>query len=1077
MHCPHCQTENPDTSRFCMQCGAPLTLICTQCGTALPPQARFCFTCGAQVSAPPPQPTPAPPAAPPTSDVSPLDRAIQRLIPAEFAERLLASRGRVETERRLVTILFSDVKGSTAMSEDMDPEDWMEVMNEAFEVLITPIYRHEGTLVRLMGDAILALFGAPIAHEDDAERACRAALEIVAGARELAARLERERGIGGFNVRVGLNTGLVVVGEVGSDLRVEITAMGDAVNLAARMEQNAPPGGVLITHNTFRHIRGLFDVLPQPPLMVKGKKEPVQTYILLQARPRAFRMPTRGLEGVQTRTVGREEELHLLRQAFQRAMENGGTEALTVVGDAGVGKSRLLLEFEGWLATRPEDIVYLRSRAFPETTHAPYSLLRDLFCAHLDIHEDDPAEQVREKVISGLSSYLDPDRAALVGQLVGFDFSIVPAVANLLGSSSLASLALAYLTRYFHALTTEQRVVILLEDLHWADAPSLDFFAQMVEELPDRRLLIVSLARPTLYERRPDWPYARVDLRPLSTDHTRELLAEILQQEIPAGLEEIVVRSAEGNPFYVEELVKMLMEDGVIVPDGENWRVEMERLKTVHVPPTLAGVLQARLDSLPAAEKSLLQQAAVVGRNFWDTAVAVLGERPLEEVVHGLEAVRAREMVFRGEGSAPVGGREYLFKHAVLRDVAYETVLLKLRRVYHKRVAEWLETHAGERLSEYTVLIAEHYERAGEKGKAVEWLHRAGDAAWQACAFAEAVSFYGRALAFLSPEEGERRTRLLVRIGEALDKMGDYEPAKERLAEGLALARSLGEHLLAARALAVLGWIAYIQGDIDQARSLAQEQLDAARASGDRVVIARAMTDVVALEGDDAATLRCFEERLAVHREMGDRLGVAVCLLNMGNLAMNLGQLDTAARYYEEGRDLFEQVGNRWGFSNCVANLGCVAYERKDYAAAVHYNEQSLEMAQEMGDREGIVITSINMGYALIGMGEIESARTQLRRGIDLARKMGLLPRVLNGLVGVAWLFARAGRAERAAELLGLVQKAHPALIEGISSSIDTAMDAIRVSLSEEEVAAALELGRALEWDVVVPQVLAELGE
>ena len=222
---------------------------------------------------------------------------LERLVPKEFAERLLEARGKMQGERRIVTILFSDVKGSTAMAEDLDPEDVMEIMDGAFDYLIEPIYRHEGTVARLMGDAILAFFGAPIAHENDPERACRAALEIVAGVNEYAARLEAERGIGGFNVRVGINTGLVVVGEVGSDLRVEYTAMGDAINLAARMEQNAPVGGILISHDTYRHVRGLFDVHAPAPIQVKGKREPVQVYLVERAKPRAFRLDTRGVAG------------------------------------------------------------------------------------------------------------------------------------------------------------------------------------------------------------------------------------------------------------------------------------------------------------------------------------------------------------------------------------------------------------------------------------------------------------------------------------------------------------------------------------------------------------------------------------------------------------------------------------------------------------------------------------------------------------------------------------------------------------------------------------------------------------
>jgi class 3 adenylate cyclase len=275
-------------------------LVCPSCDTQLPVGAKFCLECGAQVTISPAEPQ--------EPAVGIPDR-IQRLVPKEYAERLLATRGQVQAERRMVTILFSDVKGSTAMAEHHDPEDVMEIMDGAFDVLIEPIYRYEGTLARLMGDAVLAFFGAPIAHEDDPERAIRAALEITAEAAKYAERLERERGIEGFGVRVGINTGLVVVGEVGSDLRVEYTAMGDAINLAARMEQNAPPGGILITHDTYRHVRGVFDVLRQEPLTVKGKREPALTYRVQRAKPRAFRKPMRGVEGIETRMIGRQAEL------------------------------------------------------------------------------------------------------------------------------------------------------------------------------------------------------------------------------------------------------------------------------------------------------------------------------------------------------------------------------------------------------------------------------------------------------------------------------------------------------------------------------------------------------------------------------------------------------------------------------------------------------------------------------------------------------------------------------------------------------------------------------------------------
>jgi class 3 adenylate cyclase len=334
MQCPKCATENREGARFCGKCGTLLILICAQCGTELPPDLRFCDACGAEVSVPPSEVEDEP-------GVPALTEALQRLVPKEFAERLLATRGQVGKERRVVTILFSDVKGSTRMAESLDPEDVMEIMDGAFDVLIAPIYRYEGTLARLMGDAILAFFGAPIAHEDDPERACRAALEIVEGAKAYAARLEEERGIRGFDVRVGINTGLVVVGEVGSDLRVEYTAMGDAVNLAARMEGAAEPGTVLITEDTHKLIAPLFETEALGPVQVKGKAEPVPVFRLVTAKEVPGKV--RGIAGLESPLVGRQAEFASLREALGR-LQAGVGGIVTIVGEAGIGKSRLVAE-------------------------------------------------------------------------------------------------------------------------------------------------------------------------------------------------------------------------------------------------------------------------------------------------------------------------------------------------------------------------------------------------------------------------------------------------------------------------------------------------------------------------------------------------------------------------------------------------------------------------------------------------------------------------------------------------------------------------------------------------------------
>jgi ABC-type oligopeptide transport system substrate-binding subunit/class 3 adenylate cyclase len=802
MRCPDCNTENPEVARFCLKCGAALVLVCPQCQTELPTHAQFCFTCGAQLAAPPPTK--------PEGASEAITERLQRLLPAEYAERLRAMQGQVSSERRMVTMLFSDVEGSTALAEVLDPEDWMEIMDGAFDLLIEPIFRHEGTLARLMGDSVLAFFGAPIAHEDDPERAVRAALEIMAGCREYAESLEAKRGIPGFGVRVGIHTGQVVVGEVGCDLRVEYTAMGDAVNLAARMEQHAPVGGILISHDTYRHVRGVFDVAPQEPLAVKGKREPVQTYLVQRAKPRAFHKPLRGVEGIETRMVGREAELKHLQEAFCTAMEDGELQVVTISGEAGVGKSRLLHEFDLWSELLPETFYYFKGRVGPEMQNLPYGLIRDLIAFRFQIQDSDPPAVVREKLEAGVRVALGPGddcRAAAqaIAYLLGFELGAGAHLDSVRDDAqAVRDQGLANLAAYFEGMAARSPVLVLLEDLHWADDSSLDGLNHLALALVNQPLMIVCGARPSLFERRPHWGegqpfHSRLELLPLSRWDSRRLLAEILQRldPVPDTLRDLVVDGAEGNPFFIEELVKMLVEDGVIVSGDEQWCLDPSRLTEVHVPPTLTGVLQARLDRLPPEERTVLQQASVVGRLFWDRAVARVNERArveaeLTEVGEKLSALRGREMVFQRETSAFEDAQEYIFKHALLREVTYESVLKRLRRAYHGLVADWLLEQSGERLAEHTGLIADHLELAGRTEEAVDYLIEAGDRARGLYAHQEAIAAYERALDLLKEQgDDERAARTLMQLGLTHHSAFDYRRSRQAYDEGLALWRTV----------------------------------------------------------------------------------------------------------------------------------------------------------------------------------------------------------------------------------------------------------------------------------------------
>jgi ABC-type oligopeptide transport system substrate-binding subunit/tetratricopeptide (TPR) repeat protein len=518
------------------------------------------------------------------------------------------------------------------------------------------------------------------------------------------------------------------------------------------------------------------------------------------------------VEGIETRMIGRQAELTRLQEAFRTAVEDRELQMVTIVGDAGVGKSRLLYEFDLWSELLPETFYFFKGRARQEMQSLPYSLLRSLFAFRFQIEDTDPLPVVREKLERGVGAALGDGeqsrmRGHFIGHLVGFELGESLHLEGVLDDSKLMrDRALTYLADYFEALASENPVLVLLEDLHWADHSSLDVLNHLALAVVDQPLMIACAARPALFERRPHWGegqafHRRLGLEPLTRRNTRRLLHEILRkvEDVPETLSDLVVAGAEGNPFFVEELIKMLVEDGVIVKGEERWRVEPSRLSEVRVPPTLRGVLQARLDRLPVEDRSVLQQASVVGRLFWDRAVVRISESAAEgpeeaEVLHALSALRGREMVFQRETTAFAGAQEYVFKHAVLREVTYMSLLKRLRRVYHGLVADWLMEQGGERAGEYTGLIADHLELAGRSAEAIEYLLEGGDRARGLYAHQEAIRAYERALALLKEQEDhERAARTLMKLGLTYHTAFDFRSARQAYEEGFRLWQRVGQ--------------------------------------------------------------------------------------------------------------------------------------------------------------------------------------------------------------------------------------------------------------------------------------------
>jgi predicted ATPase len=727
-------------------------------------------------------------------------------------------------------------------------------MDRALQRLAEPVVAHGGWVTRFMGDGYLAIFGLPRARENDPEMAVRAGLGIIETAGVIARELEVEHQLQGFQVRVGINTGLVVAGGV---TEAEGTIMGAAVNLAARLESSAPPGGVLISQNTHQHVRGAFEFKAGEAIQVKGFEQPVQVYLVIKAKPRAFRAFTRGVEGVETSLVGRQLEMNTLQQAYDRVLERGESRFITIVGDAGLGKSRLLEEFESWLDRRSgTQVVLFKGRATPETKNLPYALLRDLIAYRFEILDDDPADLAREKIVAGFKSAVGPEgdlemSAHFVGQMLGYDFSDSHNLEGVLDAPrQLHDRALVYLSNYLKVLVAENPLAFFLDDIHWADESSLDILLHLSKELARQQILFIALTRTSLYQRRISWGeesyHLRIDLRPLSSEDSQLLVGEVLQnvQDIPTELRDLIVRNAEGNPFYIEELIKMLIEDGVIVKDEPAWRVHPERLVEVRIPPTLTGVVQARLDGLTLEERTVIQQASVIGRVFWEAVVYYINQEigsdqesdpaKMIELPQKLDKLRDREMVFRREASAFSDSVEYIFKHAILREVTYESVLIRTRRKYHGMVADWLIAHSGGRAEEVSALIAGHLEKAGRMDEALDYLCQAAESAALNYAVNEAAVFYERALDLVPVDDLDRRYTILLGREFVSGMRGDRIAQREALQTLHEIVEMQGDDHKRAVVLIRKAWYGYWTGEYIEAQKAARQALSLSEAAKER---------------------------------------------------------------------------------------------------------------------------------------------------------------------------------------------------------------------------------------------------
>ena len=979
MRCSACSHENRSGARFCGECAAPLAAVvtCGGCGGRNPVGQKFCDACGRTLAA-----------------ASTKARDVRSYTPAHLAEKILTSRSALEGERKHVTVLFADVQGSMDLAETVDAEQWHHILDRFFAILSEGIHRFEGTINQFTGDGVMALFGAPIAHEDHALRACRAALALSEDLARYATELRRTRGLN-FSVRMGLNSGEVVVGKIGDDLRMDYTAQGRSVGLAARMQQLAPPDRTYLTEATAKLVAGYFELGDLGEFTIKGVREPVRVYDLRGVGLMRTRLDVSRARGF-SRFVGREAESRLLADALERALGGeGGVVAL--VADAGVGKSRLTHEITE--SARARGAAVHVARAVPHGREVPLLPVHELLRSYFAINERDADAEARRK-IAGTLILLDPalrDELPLVFEFMGIPDPDRPGPR--LDPEARSRAIFSLVRRVVAARSRREPAVLVFEDLHWIDDASEAFLANLAPAIAGTRTLVAVNFRP---EYRAAWleeSSARVvPLAPLAEAATAELLADLLGAD--PSVRELAPRIAArtgGNPFFVEEVVQSLAESGCLGGARGAYRVIRET-SDLAIPTTVHGVLASRIDRLSDAEKDLVQQAAVIGKEVPLPVLVHVSGRSALEVEGTLRRLVSARFVYEQSFFPET---VYAFQHPLTQEVAYHSQLSERRAKTHGAVARALEAADPERVDLIAGLVAHHWEAAGEPLEAARWTRRAAE--WEEERnLAEAVRHWKkvRDLCARLPETPETmQLGLLSRAGIIGLGIWHGDPENETAAlfeQGRDIARRLGD----VRALALLE-AAYSgalssAGDVDAALRHSLEGARLAELSGDegvRLSLRAPLVYAHEIAGDIVEALRLTEDALA-HPPKDLKLGVSslgfspyvFLVLFRGEMLTHLGRLPEARESLERALALAEELDELEIQSIGHGFFGYFARCHGDPELARRHVPEALRISERMGSALARSFAYRGLGGLHLMEGRFEESIAMFEKSLEIAR-------------------------------------------------------------------------------------------
>ena len=996
MQCPRCQHENPAGTKFCGECAAPLTSLCESCGAANPPDNKFCGQCAAPLQRISIAKLPAP----------------DSYTPKHLADKILTSKAALEGERKQVTVLFCDIVESSRLAERMDPEAMHEIMDRALRLMTEAVHRYEGTVNQFLGDGLMALFGAPVALEDHAFRGVQAALAIRETLSGYSEQLKRDHDVD-LQLRLGLNSGLVVVGRIGDDLRMDYTAVGDTTHLASRVQGLAEPGTILITEGTHRLVNGYVQTVNLGPVSVKGRSERVRVYSVIGRRRGRTRLEVSVERGL-TELVGRERELAVLHECLARVRAGRG-QVVGLVGEPGVGKSRLLYEFRQSLES--ERVTWLEGHcvAYGQTT--PYLPIVGMLRTNFQIEEDDNPLQIHEKLRQGIHQ-LDP---ALDG--------ILPFLGDVFGLPG-ANEALKHLDpkdkrqKTFEAIRTltvtgsQQRFhVLILEDLHWVDPMSEDYLAFLTASLAGVPVLLLTTQRPGYTVRWADKTYyTQIALDLLGERETETLVAALLgTRHLPSDLVRFVRDKAEGNPLFMEEITASLLERGMLL--RRNGEVLWAGSAPVDFPATIQDIIRARIDRLEEPVKRTAQAAAAIGREFGLRLLTRIAEVAVN-VQHHLETLTRAELIHETRFFPEL---EYIFKHAVTQDVAYQSLLAKRRKDLHGAIGRAVEDLYADRLDEHAPILAYHYARSEHQEKAIKYALRAGDQAARLYANAEATTYYEQALAMAralpsSPEAQCCEIDAALKLAGVGMTRQHIERDQRNVERARALAEQLQDESRLAEALYWLGRLQYVLGEPAKAIEYAARSLEIADRLGDENLAAPPVNLMARgyWRSDPPKARRMIERSVEQMSRLGHKGEEATALGFAAMLFAAAGEFDRAMVYADRGLALAQEIQNPLAEAAAYMYRGTLHDQRGENAPAIADYEYATRIAEGAGDLFRVYIVKFWESRAQTRAGDASRGRNLAEEGFALAERIGTRFVLAHGKVGFAESLLDLGELDEA---------------------------------------------------------------